>query len=60
MLYTLQEGAELIGDEDLGKTRGQTVAAREPEQQEQTPEKPRLPRESTMQVTAQVDPHFLI
>lgn len=53
-LLSMQEGADLLGDAELGKTRGQTAADKEPEQQQQTPEKPKILRDSTMLVTAQV------
>lgn len=43
--------------EELEKTRGQTAALKEIT--EQSPEKPKLPRESTMAVTAKVN-HIVI
>ncbi len=50
-----KEGAELLEGEDLGKTRAETAAVKELEKEE-SPKKPRLPRDSTMAVTAQVSP----
>ena len=49
----VQEGAALLGDDDRGKTRGQTQQEQEQEAVK-TPEKPKLPRDSTMVVTAKV------
>ena len=46
-----QEGQQLLGDKSLEKTRAQTDASK---QVEESPKKPRLPRDSTMAVTAQV------
>ena len=51
---TLQEGKELLGDETLEKTRGQTEALKEVEQSS-SPEKPHITRDNTMVVTAQVN-----
>ena len=48
----LQEGKELLGDEELEKTRGQTEALKEAINT--SPEKPHIPRDNTMVVTAQV------
>ena len=50
----MQEGKELLGDEVLEKTRGQTEALKEIEAEEPSPEKPHIPRDNTMVVTAQV------
>ena len=47
----LQEGKELLGDEALEKTRGQTEALKETINT--SPEKPHIPRDNTMVVTAQ-------
>lgn len=43
-----------MGDEELGKTRGQTAAAAT-DKADESPEKPKISRDSTMQVTAQVN-----
>ena len=63
----IQEGAQLLEGKELEKTRAQTAATRtdggeeqqskeeEEEEEAEEPKKPRLPRESTMAVTAQVD-----
>lgn len=45
-----QEGTALLGDDELGKTRGQTQ--QQAEESTKTPEKPKVPRDSTMVVTA--------
>ncbi len=47
-----QEGAELLEGEDLGKTRAETAAVKEVEKE--SPQKPRVPRDTTMVATAQV------
>ena len=49
----LQEGKELLGDEELEKTRSQTEAVKEVIEKS-SPEKPHIPRDNTMVVTAQV------
>lgn len=54
-MLILQEGKVLLGDEQLEKTRAQTEAAKEAAE-ESTPEKPSIPRDNTMVVTAQVIP----
>ena len=53
----LQEGQALLGDKELEKTRAKTAVVKETEK---TPPKPRLPRDSTMAVTAQVGPISVI
>ncbi len=52
----LQEGQELLGDEAFGKTRQQTAASKEEEcsNGDGDTTKPRVPRDNTMVVTAQV------
>lgn len=54
LVLLVQEGAALIGDDDRGKTRGQTQQEQEQQETVKTPEKPKLPRDSTMVVTAKV------
>ena len=44
----------MVGDDELGKTRGQTQQQAEESAEAKTPEKPKLPRDSTMVVTAKV------
>lgn len=51
MAVTAQEGKELLGDEELEKTRGQTEALKEAVAT--SPEKPHIPRDNTMVTTAQ-------
>ena len=53
-LYHSQEGKELLGDEELEKTRGQTEALKEAVQTS-SPQKPHVPRDNTMVATAQVN-----
>lgn len=42
----------LIGDDERGKTRGQTQQQADESTEVKTPEKPKMPRDSTMVVTA--------
>ena len=51
----LQEGKELLGDEALEKTRAQTEAVKEATAEQSSPQKPSVPRDNTMVVTAQVN-----
>ena len=51
--FFLQEGTEFLEGEELEKTRGQTAVVKEAIQKT-TPEKPKVPRDSTMAVTAKV------
>ena len=44
----------MVGDDELGKTRGQTQQQTEESTEAKTPEKPKIPRDSTMVVTAKV------
>ena len=55
----LQEGKELLGDEALEKTRAQTEALKEATTEESSPQKPSVPRDNTMVVTAQVNEQIL-
>ena len=48
----------MLGDDELGKTRGQTQQQAEESTEVKTPEKPKLPRDSTMVVTAKVSIKF--
>ena len=43
----------MLGDDELGKTRGKTQQTEE-STEAKTPEKPKMPRDSTMVATAKV------
>ena len=58
-MLTLQEGAELLGGEELGRTRGETAQINEEEEGEATtPTK--VKRTTTMAQTAEVTANKLI
>ena len=50
--FFLKEGQSLLGDEDLERTRAQTAACKNADE---SPQKPKIIRDSTMAVTAQVN-----
>ena len=54
MRVSLQEGKDLLGDKELEKTRAQTEAVKEATAEQSSPQKPSIPRDNTMVVTAQV------